>query len=568
MARTGYGRVGGRRSGSAAWQWVIIGGTLGFGCAVIFVLLLLTLGTLEISDGDDSAESIAQGATDVPAQPTIDIQGTVDAAIAEAQAEMVASPDESDDMEPMATAEATEGMDDMPAGEAVSEADLQATVDAQVAVALEATQQARPTTQSRVLIPTATPTVDPNRPVTATPSGGLGTTGQNTGGQDDSTPVSPLLQSNQEAATTEESSSILQSPQTSAPTDPRMENLFASRSAVIEVPGATFTLGTTLEEVRIAVSECVDRDGGNCLPSYGEDAFPPHSVTIDTFYMEQTEVTNAQYVAFLNAMGPNFHRNGCSGFLCIETTAENEFSLITFDSQNYDVGDLQVNFPAVGVTWYGAQAYCEALGGRLPTESEWERAARGDNGFIYPWGDTWVMEYARTSRPERVTTPLEVGSLGANSSQFGVLDLAGNVAEWVFDWYGTTWYQTQAQTGALNPSGPTAGSDRVVRGGSWDALPFFARSVHRQHFRPDEAYLWLGFRCAYDEDPTGAASAAAATTNTTEGGTTAGSLGPLPTTDPGSEVATQPAVDARPSLPDTTLPNVTATSVSEVPPGG
>ncbi|NWG16376.1 MAG: SUMF1/EgtB/PvdO family nonheme iron enzyme [Chloroflexi bacterium] len=273
------------------------------------------------------------------------------------------------------------------------------------------------------------------------------------------------------------------------------------------VDGGTFQIGTTAQEVAAAVNECVDVYEGNCLLAYGEDSSPAHNVTIDPYQMEVTEVTYAQYIAFLNWMGPNSHRNGCDGQICAATRAEDENSNIIFDSANYRVNPFIANHPVTGITWYGARKYCATLNRRLPTEAEWERAARGPQNFLYPWGSTFDTTLANTSRP-RVDAALDgaepVGTYPLGASAYGMLDMAGNVAEWVSDWYSPTFYTQQAQSAAaiINPTGPVAGTEKVVRGGSWDAVPFFARSVHRQSFDPASQALWIGFRCAADLDTT------------------------------------------------------------------
>lgn len=531
MGRT-YGSVGGRRGGSAAWQWVIIGLTLGFGLAIIAVLMLLVFGVFQLGESDDDPQ-VASALTQA-AVPTDNVQATINAIRAEA----------------------------------LSEAEAEATIESRVSAAIQATQDAQPTVESQVMPPTATPLPPTPNPNQATPTTGSATTAQ----QQAATPTTTSL-----GGSTAQTSNTETGGQT-GPTeaeDPRMQRLQNLASSLVPVEGGTFEMGTNIEEIRQAVNECVNRDQGTCEIRYGQDSVPPHQVTLDQYWIEQTEVTNQQYVAFLNAMGPGSHRDGCSGQLCVETTAENEFSLITFDSQNYDVAEQQSSFPVVGVTWYGAQAYCESIGRRLPTEAEWEHAARGDDNSIYPWGNQWRMEYARTSRPERVQTPLQVGSIPENASDYGAVDMAGNVAEWVSDWYFVDHYAQQAERAPVeNPTGPASGTDRVIRGGSWNSVPFFSRSVHRRHTRPDEAFLWLGFRCVSDTGPEGGSgqSGAQNTGGSGSGGTTElnpDSIGPTQSAG-GSEAATEEDIDARPELPGvpTERANVTATPVPEVPPGG
>ncbi|MEO8608145.1 MAG: SUMF1/EgtB/PvdO family nonheme iron enzyme [Chloroflexota bacterium] len=297
-------------------------------------------------------------------------------------------------------------------------------------------------------------------------------------------------------------------------------------SPVRNVDGGTFDMGTSASEVATAVNECVNTYQANCEVAWGEDSAPMHQVTINPFSMEVTEVTYAQYLAFLNSMGPNSHRTGCEGKLCIATRAEDPNSNVIFDSANYRVLDVISDFPVTAVTWYGAKSYCEAIGRRLPTEAEWERAARGPQDKLYPWGNTFATDYAKTSRPKPADPSLagavKVGSYPSGASDFGVLDMAGNVAEWVSDWYSPSYYTQLAQTGqaVLNPQGPPAGTEKVVRGGSWDTPPFFSRSVHRQSSEPQNQALWLGFRCAQDgttdtSGGTGAANTSGTTVNTT-----------------------------------------------------
>ena len=268
------------------------------------------------------------------------------------------------------------------------------------------------------------------------------------------------------------------------------------RSLTVTIPGGTFTMGTIPGEVAEAVRQCLTRDAGQCEAGFAEDSYPSHEVSVSSFLMETTEVTFEQFVAFLNSRGPDTHVNRCAGFACIQTQNESPDAPIIFDGTNYSVGTFLSQYPVYGVTWYGAREYCEAIGRRLPTEAEWERAARADDGRIYPWGNTWNNALAKTNRPSDPPGPLRVGSYTNGVSAYGVYDMAGNAAEWVSDYYSERFYQDLANQGlVVNPSGPIVGQQKVLRGGSWNSVPFFSRAVHRQSEYPKEFRRWIGFRC-------------------------------------------------------------------------
>ncbi len=352
-------------------------------------------------------------------------------------------------------------------------------------------------------------------------------------------------------------------PPTAAPTTPVPQaaqipsDLIAKRSPLIQVPGGAFEMGTKAQEAAIAAEECTSLWNSKCDPNDASDSFPPHQVTVSPFYIEEKEVTYDQYLAFLNAetigMGARNgkHKNGCEGQLCIETRTENQNSNIISDTQNYRVNAAITSFPVAGVTWYGAQAYCAAIGRRLPTEAEWEHAARWTQNTIYPWGNEFNVQYARTSRPQE-TDPALVGPkpVGSYSSFNGLYDMAGNIAEWVSDWYDPLYYTTLANstTPIVDPKGPVAGTQKVLRGGSWDALPFYSRSVHRQSLPPLGPTLWAGFRCANNTSDTG-------TTPDTTGNTgNAGGPAPIATVASGTGGNEENAQPALPGLPATAVP--------------
>lgn len=223
-----------------------------------------------------------------------------------------------------------------------------------------------------------------------------------------------------------------------------------------------------------------------------DDAAPARIVTLDAFWIDKTEVTNAQYAAFLNEQGNQVE----GGVTWVDFSDEQV--LLTTDGSLFRPKDGYADHPVVEVSWYGAQAYCRRVGRRLPTEAEWEKAARGEDGRTYPWGEEppacaaanfWEQPDGCISR----TTP--VGSYPDGVSPYGALDMAGNVWEWVEDWYDPTYYSTAAGD---NPTGPQSGESRVQRGGSYFDPGRTVRTFHRFRGWPINLYRNVGFRCAAD----------------------------------------------------------------------
>jgi formylglycine-generating enzyme required for sulfatase activity len=336
--------------------------------------------------------------------------------------------------------------------------------------------------------------------------------------------------------------------------------LIGNVTALSRINGGTFRMGTTFAEVKAAVDECTQIWNAQCKTADGDDSIPEHGVTVDSYYIETKEVTYSQYLSFLNSanvgMGPNSHRTGCNGQLCLLTRSEDPNSNVQFNGATYTVLPVIVNFPVAGVTWYGAQAYCAALGRRLPSEAEWEHAARGDANTLYAWptgaGEQFDTTRAKTSRPV-VTDAAQVGAVSVGSYVAGnnnLYDMAGNLAEWVSDWYSPTYYTQLSNLGvdALNPTGPAAGTQKVVRGGSWTNPPFFARTVHRLSADPITGGAWIGFRCAasLDANTPGVEGNASASTGVVDANTTA--LATLPPSLPASGGTSEEPANAAPTL--------------------
>jgi formylglycine-generating enzyme required for sulfatase activity len=232
----------------------------------------------------------------------------------------------------------------------------------------------------------------------------------------------------------------------------------ADGMVMVYVPGGTFLMGSDKSD-----------------PDARDDEFPQHSVTVAGFWMDQTEVTNAQYAAFLNAHG-NTDEKGRTLL-----TMGRGYCQIREEDGEYRVGRA-TEHPVVMVSWFGAQAYCKWVGGRLPTEAEWEYAARGPEGNLFPWGNAAPdCELARYGDCARSLIP--VSSLPAGASWCGALDMAGNVWEWVADWFGR--YPAGPQE---NPIGPPAGSFPVQRGGGWHSPRWEIRSTFRQHDTAASSY--------------------------------------------------------------------------------
>jgi len=225
---------------------------------------------------------------------------------------------------------------------------------------------------------------------------------------------------------------------------------------------------------------------------------PQHTVHLDAYEIDKHEVTTVQFLKFVLA------------------TARAPLIDWRYDGGNFQ--DTMVNHPVMHVSWQEATDYCTWAGKRLPTEAEWEKAARGEDGRIYPWGDQPAglsrANFGRgglsgpvRDRPERLMLYPPIISVDKYEnalSPYGAHQMAGNVAEWVADWYDKEYYKTAPDK---NPKGPEKGTQRAFRGGGWiDSTPS-VRVAQRNGTEPTTKMNWLGFRCARDvkaaEQPVG-----------------------------------------------------------------
>ncbi len=236
-------------------------------------------------------------------------------------------------------------------------------------------------------------------------------------------------------------------------------------SVMIRIPAGTFTMGS---------NEC-------------DDEKPVHQVYLDEYYIDKYEVTNDQYKKFCDATGRSYPPD--PDFLGMP---------------NYFAS--YPSYPVVNVSWNDAKAYCDWAGKRLPTEAEWEKAARGADAREYSWGNSeptgsrcnfadknTSFSWRDANADDGYARTAPVGTYPAGASPYGCLDMAGNVWEWCSDRYDANYYNTSPSN---NPQGPSSGSYRVLRGGSWIVDARTLRCASRVRNAPSHRYSNLGFRCS------------------------------------------------------------------------
>jgi len=305
-------------------------------------------------------------------------------------------------------------------------------------------------------------------------------------------------------------------------------------AVMVLIPTGEFIMGSAETEAKDA-----ERRWGLAEGTLKSET-PQHIVFVDAFYIDKYEVTNAQYKKFVDETGhpspsvPTMaevslaFRNelGDEASVISATQLENTYQELgrqlepwAWKNGNYPEG--KANHPVVLVSLYDAAAYAKWADKRLPTEAEWEKAARGTDGRIYPWGNNWdsnkcnsAERVAQKALPNlresllwfeewkrfppmatALNTTVPVGIYKKGKSPFGVCDMAGNAFEWCMDWYDENYY---AQSPKRNPSGPATGRVRVLRGGSWNYPGFKLRTTYRNKHAPEIGGSPNGFRCATD----------------------------------------------------------------------
>jgi formylglycine-generating enzyme required for sulfatase activity len=233
-----------------------------------------------------------------------------------------------------------------------------------------------------------------------------------------------------------------------------------------------------------------------CQQAWYEDEGPVHTVTLEAFYIDRYEVTNKAYQECVED-------GVCDRPAKISSYTRDDY----YGSPDYD------DYPVVYVTWEDAQTYCYWRGAHLPTEAEWEKAARGPENLVFPWGDTWEndranfcdqscpFDWANPGFDDGYADTAPVGSYPKGASPYGAMDMAGNVWEWVADLYDENYYRESPRE---NPLGPEDGSARVLRGGSWSLNPIGLRAAYRFRGAPLSSYYTgyeFGFRCAREAFP-------------------------------------------------------------------
>ncbi|QPJ60869.1 MAG: formylglycine-generating enzyme family protein [Candidatus Nitronauta litoralis] len=243
-------------------------------------------------------------------------------------------------------------------------------------------------------------------------------------------------------------------------------------TTMVEVPAGLFSMGAIIDNPN----------------EWGDtDEEPVHEVYLDRFYIDKFEATAGEFSRFLND-NPHYAQ------AFIETGPA-----VTIELKDgvYKPREGLERYPANRISWYGADAYCRWMGKRLPTEAEWEKAARGSDGRTFPWGnkhpDNTLATYRRPFAKHGFQAMEPVDSMPQGASPYGAHHMAGNIWEWVSDWYEDIYYEHSPEK---NPQGPETGDHKVMRGGNWYYKAYYMRTTYRFNDPPETFKVWQGVRCA------------------------------------------------------------------------
>jgi formylglycine-generating enzyme len=267
---------------------------------------------------------------------------------------------------------------------------------------------------------------------------------------------------------------------------------------MVLVPAGAFWMGSAPEDIQARIEECErtvkPENRAKCREWFGDEA-PQRQVFLDAFYIDRYEVSNGRFDKFAST---NSYRTTAEaegwGWVHQQKNGKPQWERLKGATWRAPGGlgtTAAAMHPVVQVSWYDADAYCKWAGKRLPTEAEWEKAARGVDGRRYPWGEDWNPSRSNGDMGVKATRP--IGSYPAGTSPYDLHDMSGNVFEWVGDWYDPAFYR-KAQD--RNPSGPASGDQRVLRGGAWHSRQIALRAASRGSGVPEFRYNYTGFRCA------------------------------------------------------------------------
>jgi len=261
---------------------------------------------------------------------------------------------------------------------------------------------------------------------------------------------------------------------TDVPEDINNDNVNPKDGAkLVWIPAGEFTMGLTDAQINFLLANCSECKASGFAPSK-----PAHTVYLDSYWIYQTEVTNSQYALCEQA-------GAC--FPPLQSNSSTHASY--YDNPRY------ADYPVVFVDWSAAKSYCQWAGGLLPSEAQWEKAARGTDARLYPWGDIFPSaQYANVGKSVGDTT--QAGAYPAGASPYGVLDMAGNVYEWVQDWYAADYYSRSPYQNPQGPDGPSGNEPtRVIRGGNWFWNGAYATAGYHDYWEPFQTSNDVGFRC-------------------------------------------------------------------------